>query len=386
MNPNSPKRRIIGLFPQLLGVGGVQLAGRLTATALREIASRHGLACDFFALNDSPSQQDVPADSGPIPIRSFERNKIDFVRQALAAARNNGRVVVAAHPNLAVPAALIKGVCSGIKTIVMSHGVEVWQPLSPVRRSSLRLADLILAPSRYTEQKLVEVQGIAAQQIRRVPWPVNPAILPLAVRAAGLPRLPAFPQGKVILTVGRCSSNERYKGADSLIRAVAQISSTIPDVALVAAGTGDDLPRLRQLASELNISARIYFFERLSLEELTACYAHCSLFALPSTGEGFGFVFLEAMAFSKAVVGVAAGGVTDLIEDGVNGLLLPPNDQPMLADSLARLLVDAALRDSLGSNGAKQVREKYQFRNFCDQIEGILEGLGISDNISDSAS
>jgi glycosyltransferase involved in cell wall biosynthesis len=93
---------------------------------------------------------------------------------------------------------------------------------------------------------------------------------------------------------------------------------------------------------------------------------------LPSTAEGFGLVFLEAMAISKAVVGAAAGGSVDVIEDNVNGLLVPANDPERLAQALDRLLRDEALCTELGRRGAEIVRQKFQFGTFRDELERIL--------------
>jgi glycosyltransferase involved in cell wall biosynthesis len=236
----------------------------------------------------------------------------------------------------------------------------------------LLAADLVLAPSRDTARKLVEVQGVAPGKVRQLPWPLNPGFLRMAAAPAGL-RLPAeFPQGRVILTVGRWAASERYKGADELIGAVAQLRASVMGLHLVAVGGGDDLPRLRRIAHELGVANQVHFLENLSREQIAACYASAEIFALPSTGEGFGLVFLEAMAFSKPVVAAAAGGATDVIEDGINGLLVPPRDTGQLAQALGRLLNDEALRAELGRRGAEMVRQMYQFEVFRAELERLL--------------
>ena len=84
----------------------------------------------------------------------------------------------------------------------------------------------------------------------------------------------------------------------------------------------------------------VHFIHGVSREGLAACYARADIFALPSTGEGFGLVFLEAMAFGKPIVAAAAGGATDLVENEVNGLLVPAHNPEQLANALARLLND----------------------------------------------
>jgi len=373
----SPAKRIIGLFPELLGVGGVQEAGRLTAAALHEIASEHDCSCAFLALNDPPGAQVLGCDTGDVVFRAFGRAKAGFVLEGLRQARHHARIILAAHPNLALPAALMQGIASDVHTIVMAHGVEVWNPLPALLKRALQRATVVLAPSRYTAAKLIEVQGVSKENVRLLPWPVNPDFLRMAAEPAAL-RLPtSFPKGPVVLTVGRWAASERYKGADDLIRAVALLRNSIPDVCVVAVGTGDDLPRLRQLTADLDLADHVYFLEGLSRQELAACYARAQVFALPSTGEGFGLVFLEAMAFGKPVVGAAAGGATDLIEGGSNGFLVPPLDVAALARALEKLLRDSCLCEAMGQRGAGIVRKRYQFDSFRRALEEILGDCGL---------
>lgn len=371
---------IVGFFPELLGIGGVQESGRLTVAALNEIVSSRQWSSEFLALNDSPGAHEFTQAARTIHFNSFGRAKIKFVLAAIAHARKTSSsnraaplIVLAAHPNLAVPAAWMQRISPRLKIIVMAHGVEVWQPLSPSRRRALQRANLVLAPSTYTAQKLSEVQGIAPQKIRILPWPLNPDFIRLAENPAALPPLPqSFPQGRIIMTAGRWAAAERYKGADELICAVAQLRATHPDVQLVAIGGGDDLPRLRQLARDAGVAENTHFLKNLTREQVAACYARAEIFALPSTGEGFGFVFLEAMAFAKPVIAAATGGPTDLIDDGENGFLVPPRDAEALAQSLDRLLRDDSLRAEMGRRGAERVRDKYRFEVFARALDQII--------------
>jgi phosphatidylinositol alpha-1,6-mannosyltransferase len=378
----SPYIRIVGLFPELLGIGGVQEAGRLTAAALSEIALHRRSPADFLSLNDPPGAHSLGVAGYAITFRSFGRAKISFVLSAIAcvrrAAKDGRPIILAGHPNLAVPASWMQRASSRAKTVVMAHGMEVWKPLPLFRRRALLRADLVLAPSRDTVQKLIEVQGIAPEKARRLAWPLSAGFLRMADAPAALPVPRGFPQsGLVILTVGRWACSERYKGADELIRAIPQLQAEVPGLQLVAVGGGDDLPRLRELATGLGIANRVHFLENLSREEVAACYSRADLFALPSTGEGFGLVYLEAMAFSKAVLGVACGGTTDVVEDGVNGLLVAPNDANALAHALHRLLSDEQLRTQLGRRGAEIVRRKHQFGVFQAELETILGSPGL---------
>jgi phosphatidyl-myo-inositol dimannoside synthase len=370
-----PFLTVIGLFPGLLGVGGVQESGRQSARALSEIGRKRGWQVQILSFNDPRGENYLPSDR-QIRFQGFGRRKLSLVmsmiRSRSASNGDNVRLVIAAHPNLAVPAWLMKMFSRSTRTIVMTHGVEVWTRLPSLKRNALSHADLILGPSADTVQKLIDVQGIAPDRIRKLAWPVSPKFLSLAEYPARLTLPQAFPQGRVVLTVGRWAASERYKGLDDLIHATAVLRATLPSLHLVVVGQGDDLPRLRKLAIDDGIADSVHFLERLSCEDLAACYAKADVFAMPSSGEGFGLVFLEAMAFAKPIVGAACGGTTDLVEHGINGLLVPPGDTRKLAEALDSLLRDDAFSSRLGRRGAQLVREKYRFENFEIELEHIL--------------
>jgi phosphatidyl-myo-inositol dimannoside synthase len=368
--------RILGLFPDLLGHGGVQETGRQTAATLDAIAESHGWQTTYLALNDPNGAHQLQVRDRAIGFAGFQRAKVQFVLATLKASRGATRLIFAAHPNLAQPATLAKRFAPGLKIAVVTHGIDVWEALQPKRRESLLKADVVLAPSTYTVQKLIDVQGVPAAKIERLPWPLDPEFLNLAAAPAQLPLPQKFPtQGPVILAVGRWAASEKYKGADDLILAAAKLRAAHPTLALVVVGTGDDLPRLKQLAAAQNVA--VTFLENLPRPELAACYARADIFALPSTGEGFGLVYLEAMAFAKPVVGVASGGALDLIRDGKNGLLVaPPKENPApLVNALERLLADAALRNEMGRNGAAIVGAEYSISAFQQTLERIVTQL-----------
>lgn len=373
--PKSPSSglRIVALFTDVLPFGGVQLAGRLTSRALAEIAPAHGWTLELLSLNDPPGLHNIPGCAADVHVRGYGRNKVRFVLAALRQAWSVQRgIVLAAHPHLAPPAAWMQGLRSSLRILVMAWGIEIWKPLTPSRRKALHTARLVTVPSSDTANRLTAVQGLDASKVRRLPLPLPSDFPDMAQEPQSLPVPPQFPRGRIVLAVGRWVANERYKGADELIRAIPKLRQSIPDVHLVAVGTGDDLPRLRAIAAELHIEDRVHFLENLTNQELAACYAHCDLFALPSTGEGYGLVFLEAMAFAKPVVGVAAGGVTDIVRNAENGFLVPPGNSERLVQALEELLLDDSLRVRLGRAGAEIVRRNYTFHAFRARLEQIL--------------
>jgi phosphatidyl-myo-inositol dimannoside synthase len=382
----APATHITGLFTSLLTVGGVQEAGRLTALAIDELARLRGYSYSLAGLADPSGEQRLSIAGRNLSVQGFAGAKWKFIRAAMAAARAahscSSHIIVAGHPNLAPIAVWMQKTSPRAHAIVMAHGVDVWQPLPIVRRATIRAARIVTAPSTDTLQKLTLIQHVAPDRIQLLPWPLNPDFLRLAERN-DLPSPPGFPRGRIVLTIGRAASAEQYKGTDDLIRAVAHLHSAAPDLHLVAVGGGDDLPRLQSLARELSIADRVHFLQGLSREEIAACYSHAEIFAMPSAGEGFGLVFLEAMSFAKPVIAAAAGGATDVVEDGANGLLVPPRDLPALIAAIQRLLVSEPLRRRLGSQGAALIREKYQFASFSAKLESLVQKCRLySENLS----
>ncbi|HLW83199.1 MAG TPA: glycosyltransferase family 4 protein [Candidatus Acidoferrales bacterium] len=365
---------IVGLFSGISSVGGVQTAGRQTAAALTNIANDLGWPCFFMSLNDSSEEHEACAAGTHFRFRGFARRKSAFTLEALNLARGKPKLIFAAHPNLSPIASAMKVVAGNARIIAGTHGIEVWQPLSAMRRRALRQADLIVAPSSDTMRRLAQIQGVPEGKIRKLPWPLDPEFLALASFPVNLPPPEGFPHGQVVLSVGRWSSAERYKGADILIHSVAKLSADFPDVHLVLVGPGDDIPRLKQEAEDCGAPQRIHFFTELSRNELGACYFNAHVFALPSTGEGFGLVFLEAMAFAKPVLGANAGGIPDVVEHDREGLLVSPETEAV-SSALAQLLSNPVLRAELGKRGKQRVIREFSFECFQQRLLNTVKEL-----------
>ena len=363
---------ILALFTELLSTGGVQFAGRQTAAVLAELADERKLSYRFLSLNDPGSEHELSFGSMRFRFRGFARGKAQFSRAGIQGAAGRAGFVVAGHPHLAPPAAAVKMISPKRRMLVMAHGVEVWNPMTRIRRAALRKADVLTAPSGDTARKLVEIQQARRDRVSLLPWSIDPELWALA-QSAKRERPAGLPAGRIVLTVGRWMSSERYKGLDHLIRAVAVIRRDVPDIMLVAVGDGDDLPRLQGLARDAGVTERVNFLAKVSREELAGCYAHCDLFALPSAGEGFGLVFLEAMAFGKPVIGGAHGGTPDVVQDGSVGYLVRHEDAEQLCAAMKKLLVDGTLRGEMGARGRELVRSHFLLEHFKTRLARCLD-------------
>jgi phosphatidyl-myo-inositol dimannoside synthase len=366
---------LIGLFPELNAPGGIQRAGRHLAFVMSEYAASHKMECRFLSLNDSQELHRMRVTDREFVFTGADRGKARFTVNAMRAARRRPKLVLAAHPNLGPIIRAMGLLAPRMKSIVCTHGIEVWEPLASSRRNALRRATLVLSPSRATSDHLISVQGVAPERIRVLPWALDPDF---ATKASGASRaaLPAtFPQGRVILSVGRWLATERYKGMDTLILAMPRLLLRWPELQLVIVGSGDDRGWLDHIARDTGVQRHVHFVTDISYAELSACYEAAEIFALPSRGEGFGFVYLEAMAHGKPVIGGAHGGAPEVIQDGVTGYVVQHGDPVQLATSIDTLLSNPENARRMGEAGRQRVENEYRFNVFSKAFKKILREL-----------
>ena len=364
---------IVGLFTDMLSAGGVQRASRHAAAVAAKFAAERGLAYRFLSLNDPQGLHTVRVGPHEFQFSGHARDRLQFALAALRAAGRVPSLVIALHPHLAPVVSLMRLRSRKFRSLIFAHGLEVWEPLAWPRGPALRSVHVVIAPSRDTAQHLISEQKIRMEKVLRLPWGLDPEF-EARLRAAIPPLRPAaFPErARIILTVGRWDPAERYKGADTLISALPRVLQSVPDAVLILVGDGADRPRLEQLARESGAADHVHFLFGLSQEALFACYAHCDVFALPSRGEGFGLVFLEAMANAKPVIGGAHGGTPDVIEDGVSGILVPHGDVAILSKALLSLLSDPARASEMGARGRERVHTEYTFEHFQSGLTRVM--------------
>ncbi len=341
------------------------------AAVLSEFAASRHMDCRLISLNDTRELHRLSVGGKEFVFTGCERSKARFTATAIRTARRHGKVVLAGHPNLGQVAQAMKIAAPRLRTIICTHGVEVWEPLAVLRRLALQRANVVLAPSADTANHVVE-QHVRRERIRVLPWALDPEFEALAANAPRRNLPHGYPEGRVILTVGRWLANERYKGMDTLITALPRLLTHWPELQLLAVGDGDDRAWLEDLAEQNGVNLHVHFLSGLSSEELSACYEACEMFALPSRAEGFGLVYLEAMARGKPVIGGAHGGAPEVIEDGVTGFLVPHGDAVQLATSIETLLSDPAMAQKMGGRGRQRVERDFRFSVFAKSLKKIL--------------
>jgi len=223
------------------------------------------------------------------------------------------------------------------KLWVQVHGIEAWQALSWLHRKSVQTATLVTSGSRYTRRRLLEWIGIDPARVKVLPNTVDPRFQPGPKSDTLLDRHHARGK-KVLMTVGRLASSERYKGHDRVMRTLPLVLSNHPETIYLIVGDGDDRARLDALAVEFGVAEKVEFAGHIDAEQLPDYFRLADVFVMPSRGEGFGIVFLEAMASGIAVIGGNQDGSLDPLADGVLGTAVDPLNQEQLASAICAAL------------------------------------------------
>jgi phosphatidyl-myo-inositol dimannoside synthase len=360
---------LLGVFTELASVGGIQQVGRHVGAVLDEFARMRGEPCRLLSLNDPAGTQSFHVGAQRIEFRGFARRKLALGAQICRLAPK-ARFAYFGHVNLAPLGLVIRLLHPRSQYWVTAHGIEVWAPLRGPRRLALGRAGRIIAVSAFTARALGEAQALEREKIVALP----PALDPVFSGAAEQARLPRLPPGaRVVLTVGRLVSAEPGKGVDTVLRSFPKVLRAFPEACFVIVGEGDARPGLEKLARECNLAEHVVFAGEQPLEALRGFYDRCEIFAMPSRQEGFGVVFLEAMAHGKPVIAGAHGGTPELVEDGATGYLVNYGDTEAVADRLVALLGDPALRARMGEAGQARFEQNYTFARFRERLLAMLE-------------
>ena len=265
----------------------------------------------------------------------------------LATASGLPELIICQHLNYLTIGAMTAQL-SGARLCAVAHGIEAWAQPSPARKIALDRCDRVIAVSRATAGRLERAAGLDGGRVRVVPNAVDlerfaPGPVPVWLEE----KLPKRPR---LLTVARLDAGEAYKGVDVVIEALAGIPVE-ERPSYVVVGNGDDRARLETLARARRVA--VTFWGRADDDELPAMYRACDLFVMPSRGEGFGIVFLEALASGLPCIGGDDDGTRDALCDGALGLLV---------DAASPEAVRAAITTFLDGNAPAELRDPARLR------------------------
>jgi phosphatidylinositol alpha-1,6-mannosyltransferase len=369
--PQKHARIVVCALETYSRIGGIQ---NFNHRVFQNLAGRT-LARDEIpplVLVQGDSNASIPSIKG-IEIKT-PRNRIWFILEALWAILTQADLLIICHINLLPLAFLVRHLRPNMPILLFVHGFEAWN--NPRLRSKLwyetwfaRSLTRIASVSAFTADTMAREFDIPRTKF---------GILPNAVdQLTVLPGLNGRERA-TILTVTRLSLGDRDKNVGQMIRAVAKLKRMLPEEKTVKyeiVGDGALRPELEALAKDLGVGDIVRFLGCVDDAELHASYARATVFAMPSSKEGFGIVYLEAWQHKLPVICSSQGASSEIVSDSVDGFVVDPADIALLANRLHLLLTQPNLAKSMGESGCRKVAASYLNPAFYSNLDRLVDDL-----------
>jgi len=302
-------------------------------------------------------------------------------RATLALARERKADVIHAHWAIPTgPAAVLAAKRLRLRSVITMHGGDVYVNreqgydfptrwyVRPALKWTLRHADALTAITDDCRQHALRA-GAPDERIR------------LVFNGTDLRRFSPSNNGRAELPFGpqmifACRQLFPRKGIRFLLQAAAKVKPQFPALKVVIAGDGFERPDLLRLAAELGIADDVTFLGWVPNAELPPYYRAAALSVIPSLEEGFGIPAAEAMGCEVPVVATDAGGLPEVVEHGVTGLVVPRGNADAIANAMTSLLGDPALRHRMGQAGRQRALRLFDWDRTAEQLEQIYGELG----------
>jgi glycosyltransferase involved in cell wall biosynthesis len=322
--------------------GGIEKVCRIAGKAMYENTVRLNNRLLVMSMHDKQADSfDNPYFPSEF-FRGFGARKIQFVLKALQEGARSD-VVLLSHINLLSVGWLIKRISPSTKVLIFCHGIEIWKELSATKRGMLQRFDEILSVSKYTADQVNQVQGIPASKCQVLNNCLDPFLtLPKnVVSSSSLKKKYGFADEDIILfTLTRLASTERYKGYDKVLDAMKSLQ--LPNLKYLIAGSCDAEEKaiILQTIEEHGLSNNVVMAGFVAEEELAAHFKMADIYVMPSSKEGFGIVFIEAMFYGLPVIAGNADGSVDALLNGELGILVDPQSAAAVKDAIEKVLAN----------------------------------------------
>lgn len=314
---------------------------RTLSHSLNTIAGRNNWDFKLWSAYDRDNDlmvQYLPAEN----FKGFGANRLTFVLKTILNAREPD-VIILTHINLAIVGLIVKAINPKCKVWLVAHGIEVWRYLSKTKNRFLKRCDQIICVSNFTREQMILRHGVDASRcivLNNVVDPFMPLPTTFSKPEYLLKRHRLKESDPVIFTLTRLASCEQYKGHDQVIKVLGNITRKFPNAKYVLAGQYDHKEeiRIQKLISGNKLDVEVILTGFIEDRELSDYFLLADLFVLPSKKEGFGIVFIEALANGLPVICGNEDGSIDAIYNGELGTAINPDDLNELENAITRYL------------------------------------------------
>ena len=310
--------------------------------------------------------------------RGYGIQKFRFFKEMVQKGRGFD-VVMLSHVNLLPIGWMIKKISPKTRIILLAHGIEIWYPLPARRRNMLANCDRIFAVSRFTADTIETVHEIPGEKIKVLNNCLDPFLPSESTgKKAGwlMQKYGIRPNDKVLMTLTRISSKERYKGYEKVIAAMAALVSgssehaEASDMKYLIAGSYDDTEKqfLEEQIQKNGLIGKVLMPGYIADEDLEAHFLLADAYIMPSLKEGFGIVFIEAMHYGLPVIAGNRDGSVDALDKGGLGQLVDPDDNVALQHAMTEVLANPEGHQP----DPHRLKELFSYESYKNKLEEFI--------------
>lgn len=365
-------KKVLFLCSEYQGHGGIQ---RFNRNLLQALVLNHSYI-DILSLNDSAHIKERE-----YILFGMKKNKIKLVLALFKCLIfKQYDVIICGHINFSPMLQFILKCIFFRKhnAILILHGIDVWDRVKGLKRFFSKYFNKVLSVSRYTEDSFVsQMLSIKNITFHVFPNTISPDwSLPSTKPEKVLPVELIKSKSTInLLSVSRLDTSEREKGIVDVLDALYILKkSGFESFTYNIVGSGNDRDNLINLSKKLLIDDNVNFMGSVTDEELFLQYKKADIFILPSSKEGFGIVFLEAMLFGLPVIGASEKGALDVIDHGINGYLVPYGDSKEICKTIKSYFDSPSDFKNLGENGYQMVVGDgvFSFDSFVSRVNRLI--------------
>jgi phosphatidyl-myo-inositol dimannoside synthase len=297
-------------------------------------------------------------------------NRITYIKAVIKVLKENSRfeVIGCGHIKL-LPMAFLAKLITRAPLFLVIYGIDAWKPINnAITKYFLSKIDVIISISDITKQRFIEWSHLIQKKYFILPNAIEQSDYGLGVKPRDLIERYKLADKTVLMTLGRLAPEEQYKGFDEIMELLPALAKQIPRITYLIVGDGGDRPRLEAKAQALGVRDRVVFTGYIPEAEKADYYRLADAFVMPGRGEGFGFVFLEAMACGIPVVGSRLDGSREALRGGALGTLVDPRHPEEIQAGVLK-----ALQQPRGV--IPPGLDYFSFENFAARCHAILRQM-----------
>jgi phosphatidylinositol alpha-1,6-mannosyltransferase len=360
--------------------GGIQKMSRTLGHALHQLGEKNNWSIELYSLHDAQTDL-MPQYLPSANFKAFGKNKLRFVFECIKAG-TNADLIILSHVNLSLIGWILRLLNPKRKIWLIAHGIEVWRPLAFWKKTIWKICDRIICVSRFTKKKVTTLHHVDPHRCVVLNNALDPFIpLPHFFNKPEylLKRYQLRADDKVILTLSRIASTEQYKGYEQTIKALNGIKQSLQDAKYILAGPYDEQEKLRieRLIADYGLSNNFILTGYIEEKELADHFLLADLFVLPSKKEGFGIVFIEAMALGLPVICGSVDGSVDAVRNKEMGTAIDPDNIDELEHAILQKL-NSFLTIDERRNIQHQCLKYFNEQNYINVLEKLVNDEAIA--------